>query len=223
MEKMKLLTCFSLFACLLGCSAPNTSSDSPITQEWEPLIVGDDLSSWQKMGAVQASMENGELMLKGNAEVGGNWLISPHVFENFKLKAEFLLLPPNNSGIAIRYNDPPGGDPGRSSYEINLLNEQETQNPTGSIFELARAKWQDSMEVNDWNKIELQAVGDHMVVLLNDEKITEVHDRRSLGGKIAFEAPAGEVKFPQYRNHAFPCIYCFGTVDGRLYEESSSG
>ena len=215
MHMMKLLIYLSIFVFFLGCNDSNDSSDNLLTQQWESLIVGNDLSAWQKMGNVEANIENGELVLKGSGSEGADWLVSPLPYENFKLKAEFLLAPMQNSGIAIRYNDPPGGHPGRSSYEINLFNEQETQNPTGSIFELARAKWLDSLDFSGWNKIEIQAVGDHIVVLLNDEKVSEVHDRRSMGGKIAFEAPEGEARFRKIEIMRFP----LSTVSGPLMEE----
>ncbi len=159
--------------------------------EWVNLLAGADLSDWNKTGQFDAQLENGVLTISNVTQPG--WLALPKSYRDFQLQFEFKAGAQQESGVAIRI--PEGGlpNPTENAYEINLSNDPDQQNPTGSIYDLARAKWLENLDVDAWNKMEIKAVGDHLQVSLNGEKVAETHRKRSGSGQLAFQA--GDVQF----------------------------
>ena len=105
------------------CQSPDGGGqqDMPAQQEqeWQTIFNGNDLEGWTAVGSAAADVENGELVLTRSGDTDG-WLVSNARPANFLLKAEFMLNPAGNSGLAVRYPADAGGDPALSGYEINL-------------------------------------------------------------------------------------------------------
>jgi hypothetical protein len=184
------------------CQSPDGGGqqDMPAQQEqeWQTIFNGNDLEGWTAVGSAAADVENGELVLTRSGDTDG-WLVSNARPANFLLKAEFMLNPAGNSGLAVRYPADAGGDPALSGYEINLDNRPDIQNPTGSVLFLARAFWNEAIDPTGWNELQVKAEGDHILVSVNGKEVAETFARRSMQGAIALQAPAGgdqpEVRF----------------------------
>lgn len=182
---MNLRTTIWLFVFL-----PVWAAAQPST--WQPLFNGKTLKGWEAVGDFDARVENGELVLQDRPSKKGGWLLTETRYENFEVEAEYFLPPPNNSGLAIRYDDPRGGYPPLSGYEINLKNMPDQQAPSGTISGIARAKWTGNIAPEGWNKLRVRAEGDYLQVWINDEAVAQVHDRRSLRGRIGLQCHGGE-------------------------------
>ncbi len=172
-----------------SCQTPE-----PITEEFIPLFDGESLTGWHTKGNIQTSIEEGVLTVSNDRSGPGGWLLTDNEYENFHLSMEFRCPPPNNSGIAIRYHGPEEGHPAVSGYEINILNTDNTQNPTGSVYSLARAFWSEETDPEGWNTLEVIAEADCLVTKINDVKLLTTHQRRVFKGRIGIQAHPGKVK-----------------------------
>jgi hypothetical protein len=173
---MKKLTIFFLLAGLVA-QAKSVS-----------LFNGKDLSGWKPAHNAQWTVENGVIVGQWNPEKpGGGWLMSEKEFSDFVLHVEFRGEPKNtNSGVAIR--DPQHGekDPAYSGYEIQILDIADAKMPTGSVYNIQKAKY---VSLKDgWNTMEITAKGTHISVVLNGEKVAETDNDRSLKGSIGFQS-----------------------------------
>ena len=82
--------------------------------------------------------------------------------------------------------------------------EHDPLNPTGSIYNLARAYWTGAWKRpihkrEAWNHYRIYAKGDHLVAQVNRRKTAETHISRSASGRIGFQVhePA---QWVEYRN-----------------------
>lgn len=182
----------SLLSALLLCSLGTFL----YAQEYR-LFNGSDITGWEKAGEFDVRIGNQELILINTGQDAG-WLFTEDTFDNFRLTMEFFVPPSVKSGIAIRYNDHQEGEPKVNGYVINLDHNPDQQNPTGSIFNVARARWIDTLDTEIWNKMEIQALGDHISIEINGELVSEVHSRRSFHGKIGLQS--GSSGNAQFRN-----------------------
>ncbi|MBR9999059.1 MAG: DUF1080 domain-containing protein [Cyclobacteriaceae bacterium] len=173
-----------------SCQKPSDE----ISTEFESLFNGENLEGWYIQGDAQANVENGMLNLSNDQSGPGGWLLSNGEYKNFHLEFEFLCPPPNNSGVAVRYKDSHGGHPAVSAYEINIFSTPNTQNPTGSVYNLARSFLSDSLKPMDWNRMEIIARGDCLVTKVNGVQLLTTHQRRAFAGHIGFQAHDGKVK-----------------------------
>ncbi len=194
---------FIYFLFLIGfgmqfCQAPSGDNSA---SDFKSIFNGRDLQGWHMQGKVLTSIDSGILTVSNDQSGSGGWIISDLEYEDFFLKFEFLCPPPNNSGVAIRYNETLDGRPSVSAYEINLYSTPNTQNPTGSVYNLARSYWTDSLKPTDWNQMEIIAKGDCLVTVINGQKLVTTHQRRIFKGHIGFQAHDGKVKHTiQLRN-----------------------
>jgi hypothetical protein len=209
-----LLCCLNLFLFSLlffACQSPDSGAQENKPprpeQEWQSLFNGQNTEGWTVIGSAEAVVDSGVLVLTRSGDTDG-WLISDARPDNFLLKTEFRLNPDGNSGIAIRFPADAGGDPAFSGYEINLDNRPDIQNPTGSVVYLARAFWNEEIDPSGWNKLQIEADGDHILVSVNGKEVAETFARRSMQGAIALQAPAGgdypEVRFRKMQLSVLP-------------------
>lgn len=162
--------------------------------EWQNLISADGLTGWEKNGNFTAEVSEDILLLRGGQEDG--WMIYEKEFEDFILEADVFIDANNSAGIAFRY--PKKGDPTFSGYKVNIDYNPNQQNPTGSIFNVARGKLLKSLMSDDWNRIAIEARGDHLKVMINDTLVAETHDRRSDEGHIGLEVKRSSAS--RYKN-----------------------
>ena len=175
-----------------ACNSGNQAQTNAEEDVWISLI-GEDISNWDNPQNLQAMTFNGELGMTDPGSETPMWLWSQASFKNFHLKAEFQAPPASQSAIGFRMNQANG-------YAVSLDNNADRQNPTGSITNVARATWLDSMDVEDWNQLEVKAIGDHLQVWVNGTLVSQVHDRQYSEGTIALQAPIGGTKAVKFRH-----------------------
>jgi hypothetical protein len=177
---------------LIGLVACQSSAQS---QTWRELFNGRDLTGWEQIGPGKVTVEDGEMVLRWDPEKsvkkdGRGWFLHEETFENFRMQVDFYAPNAVNSGLTIRFQGQPDDDPAYYAYEIQIYNDQDKkpkfQSATGSIFTLSRAFYK-GIDPDGWNSFDITANGDHIVVKVNGEKLTEIHDRRSLRGKVGFQ------------------------------------
>ena len=169
-------------------------NEEELTGQWQNLIKDSNLEGWEKIGNVNAGFGNEILSISGE---NGLLLFSKEL-EDFEFQSDFLLSKNTASGVAFRYNEAKKGHPKYAGYLVNLDHNLDQQNPTGSIYNVARAKWLKSTKTDDWNKISIEAKGDHLKVSINDTLVAETHNRRSDEGYIGIHANSSDKV--QFRN-----------------------
>ena len=163
-------------------------------ENWKSLFNGKDLTGWEKVGSGLWTVENGEII--GRLEQGitsGGWLVTNGDYANFKLRLKFRMMTEGaNSGILIR--DPAHakiGRPAFNGFEMEIYEpKKETRNPTGSIYDLAKA-YSKKMKKDRWTDFELHCIGDYIVTFMDGEKMAETHSRRSFKGAIELQIQGG--------------------------------
>ncbi len=207
-------TNFTIFiiGVLLIASCTGETGKTSLLPEWKNLINQGQNDIWEKMGDFIYEANENMLVLQGGQEDG--WLFYPETFEDFTLEAEFLIDSGNKSGIAFRYPVSGKGNPAFTGYKVNLDHNPDQQNPTGSVYNVARAKWLKGTKATDWNKILIDARGEHLKVTINDTLVTEVHDRRSAAGLVGFQVQkSGKA---QFRNVKIRALEATGNVFPQL-------
>ena len=175
-----LLIALVIFGCQQD-SQEDTTQDEPI---WFQLFNGSDISGWENPQNLQTMTGKGEIVMPDPGSETPMWIWSEGIYANFHLKADFKVPPASQSAIGFRMNDTEG-------YKVNLDNNADRQNPTGSITDVARALWLDSLDAEAWNQLEVKAIGDHLQVWVNGTLVSQAHDRTFTEGKITLQAPIG--------------------------------
>ncbi len=188
---MKYINCSILLAALTLFQC--TKEKEHHYNEWRMLGLGQAIDL-EKLGDITYQVDNEILTISGEYGV----LIIDEEIEDFVFETEFILEKNGTAGIAFRYNQAKKGNPKYNGYLVNLDHNLNQQNPTGSILNVARAKWLKSTKKEDWNKISVSALGDHLKVLINDTLVVETHNRRSEEGIIGLLA--NSTNKAQFRN-----------------------
>jgi len=192
--KSNFLICIGCMLLIGSCN--DNHPQEKVTGEFENLLLDTELSRWKKQENFLFEVNDGVLSLSG--ENDGGWMYYQEEYEDFILECEFLVEPENKAGIAFRYNESLKGDPAYTGYKVVLDHDLNQQNPTGSIFNVARAKWLKSTKTEDWNKFAISAQGDYLKVMINDTIVAETHNKRSEEGLIGLYINAGSTA--QFRN-----------------------
>ncbi len=186
---------FIIGSLFFACASKNNEDETHLNQ-WKYLIDGNDLKGWEKQEEFTAISDDGVLTISGDGQ--GGWLFYEEEYEDFVFETEFLVEPPNISGIAFRYLDDKKGNPSSTGYKVNIDHNPDQQNPMGSIFNISRAKLLKSTKKDGWNKLNIETKGDHLKVFINDTLVTETHNRRADEGKIGIQA-YGKSRKAQFR------------------------
>ena len=174
-----------LLAFAQGCEPESVSNR--ISEDFRPLFNGTDLDAWHASMHIRDTIQNNKLTLVNDQSAHYGYLLTEEQFENFHLKFDFRLPAISRVMLLYRYTILDSLKGKYNGYEISLKNTLDTQHPTGSIVNLARAIWPDSLNLNDWNHFELIADGDFMATYVNGQQVTMIHDRRSQKGSIGFK------------------------------------
>jgi len=110
-------------------------------------------------------------------EPRGSWLVSDKEYSDFILEFEFKLGEKGNSGCGIRF--PLYGDPAFDGMEIQMADfryntEAKESELTGGIYRAIAPKKQ-VYKPTEWNKYHIEAKGDHLKVVLNEELIQDLN------------------------------------------------
>jgi hypothetical protein len=148
-----------------------------------------ELSSWTLLGDAELSIDGNSASNSGPRE-SSNYLVSPEQYGDVRLSVEFLIEAATNSGVFIRCSDPTTISP-ETCYEINIWDEHENQDHrTGSIVRMAPPLAHvDTIGV--WSRMEIEAVGDLIVVQVNGVETVRFENDRFSSGHVALQFGAG--------------------------------
>ncbi|MEK7405272.1 MAG: DUF1080 domain-containing protein [Acidobacteriota bacterium] len=156
---------------------------------WRPLLNGQDLSGFERVGTARWTIHGGVLVGCSTPEKPGvGWLMTQQEYSDFRLRLKFWISPGGNSGIAIRDPSHARGvrSPAHNGYEIQIYDGPDADYPTGSIYLLARAP-QRKLKSGEWNQLLIACKGTHIEVELNGENVSEADHVRSRRGAIGFQ------------------------------------
>ena len=191
---MKRLFPILIFTLLLsacgGRGGEQKEADPPET--WISLFE-QPASTWTTVGAANWQLMEG--VLQGSQSTGQGFAITQATFGNFHLKLEFFPDAVVNSGVFIRCQDR-DSIAAENCYELNISDNH--QNPdfrTGAI--VTRAKPIASVAtINQWNRYEVKAEGEHLQVWVNDIKTADLRDTDFKNGFIALQVlDTGTIRF----------------------------
>lgn len=165
----------------------NTLSPAEVSAGWILLFDGETTFGWAPRGEGQWEVSEGALSHRPGT--GPGMLSTTTEFADFELAAEFWVDATANSGVFLRC--PPEGEiTAENAYEVNIYDAHDTW-PTGSINLVARRSG-DVSTVGRWNRYELRAQGDHLVVRLNGQPVVDVRDAKHTRGTLALQNLKGE-------------------------------
>lgn len=173
-SKSILVRIFSLLLCgAVGCA----------------VAADPDLASWSRIGDAELSLDGNSASNSGPRE-SSNYLVSPEIYGDVKLSVEFLIEAATNSGVFIRCSDSTAVSP-ETCYEINIWDEH--TNPdhrTGSIVRMAPPLVHVDT-VGEWSTMEIEAVGDLIVVRVNGVETVRYENDQFASGHVALQFGAG--------------------------------
>jgi len=186
---------------MLSTCQQATREDRHNDEAFISIFNGENLNGWNVDDNILAQMDSSVLFISNDSSGKRGFLLTQKEYQNFHLEFDFLCPPSSNSGFVIRHQSWAENPDSYNGYEINIFNVQDTQNPTGSIMNLSRSFLPDNFDPNSWNNMEIIAKGDYISVSINDTKVNEIHDRRSLKGKVGFITNGGKLKhLAMYKN-----------------------
>jgi len=161
-------------------------------EKWVPLFDGKTLSGWTIADGTTGTwkVENGEI--HGSGPV--SHLFSPRGdYKNFRYKAEIKIADKANSGMYFRTEKGPNFPNG---YEAQINSTHADPVRTGSLYGLAKINKM-LVPPDTWFTQEVEAVGDHITIKVNGEKVVDFVDpkNRHKEGYFAFQQhdPKSEV------------------------------
>lgn len=132
---------------------------------WRPLCKGKDLQGWtiSDKCSAQWSIENGEIIAKD----GQGYLVTDQQFRNCEFQTYVRSSPLANSGVFFRWK----GD-GDRGFEIQIEDIPDSQDPTGSIYGLLRAKCM-PFQPGEWYLMQVFLKDRRCAVRVNGETVAE--------------------------------------------------
>jgi hypothetical protein len=195
---------------------PNVLSAAERKEGWKLLFDGRTTKGWsprsnpppaQPAGPQNAAVttppatdkpvrwvaEKGELFAAPDGGKGP--LATTAAYGDFVLRLEFWIDQGSNSGVFFRAPES-GPITQGNAFEVNLF-DGHPQFPTGSINGVQKTSGT-PRTVGKWNRLEVTARGEQLLVVLNDEKVVEAKASRLPRGPIAFQYAPG-IKFRSVR------------------------
>jgi hypothetical protein len=192
---------------LLAASVLVAFTAAAWSQEWQNVLTNDAIVGWEpKGGAAKDSwiVKDGVLRCTGKAEGrtgqladwGIAWIGTKADYTDFALDFEFKLPPGANSGVFIRV--PKKGHPTFDGMEVQILDDfaDEYKGVTpgqkcGTLYKIAPPSKQMTKPAGQWNHMRVTAVGDHIAVELNGEKVVDADGKSH--PEILKRSPRGPV------------------------------
>jgi hypothetical protein len=168
---------------------------------WVTLIEGEKgLENWNRIGNANWRAEGGAIV----ADAGkGGYLVSPAVYKDFEIRAEFWAESSTNSGIFIRCADP-AKIAATSCYEVNIWDTRpELKYATAAIVDYAAVPVPIVYKAaGRWNTLEITARGTSLTVRFNGVTTASIDNGKHASGPFALQfangaqgAPGGVIKW----------------------------
>ena len=126
------------------------------------------------------------------------YLTSDRSYRNFVLSIEFRCGEDTNSGVFVRSPQESGG------YEVQIWRQQPAGYNTGSIVGVAKTAREYAFKADQWNRYQITADGDHLVVELNGEIALDTHDARFPDGHLRLQYQQFPIAFRNIKIRALP-------------------
>lgn len=170
-----------------------TFADLTGQNTWEDIFPPESADQYLKSENCVLVHQGEDVVISSRKESA--WISSSKEFSNFNLHGEFHLGDAGTGRISFRLNNAEERIPEINGYTVNFDADPDQQNSLGSIINLARAKWLDSLNFNQWIPFEIQAMGDLFKIFINDQLVAETHSRRSSTGFIKIELHNSGMQF----------------------------
>jgi hypothetical protein len=113
-------------------------------------------------------------------------------YKNFILKLEWKVSDEcDNSGVFVRFPDP-DDNPNiavREGYEVQIDSKAgDPIHQTGAIYDFAAPSRIVSKPMGQWNTMEIQALDQSYIVIINGEKVTEFTGSKMTEGYVGLQA-----------------------------------
>src|SRR5438094_4631943 len=126
------------------------------------------------------------------------YLTSDRSYRNFVLSIEFNCGADTNSGVFVRSPQESGG------YEVQIWRQQPAGYNTGAIVGIAKTAREYAFKANQWNRYQITADGDHLVVELHGETTLDVHDTRFPEGHLRLQYQQFPIAFRNIKIRPLP-------------------
>ena len=131
------------------------------------------------------------------------FLISEREYGNFVMRAEFKLRN-HNSGIQFRSTEMPEfvvqGLQADIAYDNWTGSIYDEKGKRGVIVNGWKGKGEKFYKKDDWNQIELSAIGENIVIKINGQVTSELKDSSKLAGILAIQLHQGPDMKVEFRN-----------------------
>jgi hypothetical protein len=126
------------------------------------------------------------------------YLTSDQSFKNFVLSIEFKCGEDTNSGVFVRSPQESGG------YEVQIWKRQPAGYNTGAIVGTAKTARDYRFNPDQWNRYQITAERDHIVVVLNGETTLDIHDARFSEGNLRLQYQQFPIAFRNIKIRPLP-------------------
>ena len=126
------------------------------------------------------------------------YLASDRSYKNFVLSIEFRCSADTNSGVYVRSPQENGG------YEVQIWRQQPAGYNTGGIVGTAKTSREYVFKGDQWNRYEITADGDHLVVVLNGETTVDIHDAKFSEGNLRLQYQKYPIAFRNIKIRSLP-------------------
>jgi hypothetical protein len=126
------------------------------------------------------------------------YLTSDQSYKNFVLTIEFKCGDDTNSGVFVRSPQENGG------YEVQIWRQQPAGYNTGAIVGTAKTVREYTFKADQWNRYQITADGDHLVVELNGETTLDIHDAKFPEGQIRLQYQQFPIAFRNIKIRPLP-------------------
>jgi len=126
------------------------------------------------------------------------YLTSDRSFRNFVLTVEFKCGADTNSGVFVRSPQESGG------YEVQIWRQQPAGYNTGAIVGVAKTTREYAFKADEWNRYQITANGDHLIVELNGETTLDIHDAKFAEGNLRLQYQQFPIAFRNIKLRALP-------------------
>ena len=126
------------------------------------------------------------------------YLTSDRSYKNFVLSIEFRCGADTNSGVFVRSPQENGG------YEVQIWRQQPAGYNTGAIVGTAKTAREYAFKADQWNRYQITADSDHLVVELNGETTLDIHDATFSEGHLRLQYQQFPIAFRNVKIRALP-------------------
>ena len=163
-------------------SAPQPAPPGALAQigsSPKPCVIASKASaSAAPVGSSRWEVVDGLLMPCGEPT---GYLTSDKSYRNFILSIEFRCGEDANGGVFIRSPQESGG------YEVQIWRQQPAGYNTGAIVGTAKTARDFKFNPDQWNRYQVTAEGNHLVVVLNGETTLDISDAKFPEGHLRLQ------------------------------------